>query len=118
MVCQPRKSTSIKRRGIGTRGGWMKKLDMQSSLVRKEGWVDEKLRHAIISSHEGGASCAKATTRQFGEGWVIRAKATTRQFGEEKNIGIEDYVGRQQGANEVKDSSDSSCIYIGEGEIV
>ncbi len=39
--------------------------------------MDEKLRHAIISSHEGGASCAKATTRQFGE---------------EKNIGIEDYV--------------------------
>jgi hypothetical protein len=34
----------------------------------------KKIRHAIISSQEGGASRAKPTT--------------TRQFGEEKNIGI------------------------------
>jgi hypothetical protein len=35
--------------------------------------VDEKIRHAMVSSQEGGAS---------------RAQPTTRQFGEEKNVGI------------------------------
>ncbi len=34
--------------------------------------MDEKIRHAMISSKEGGVS---------------RAKAKARQFGEEKNIG-------------------------------
>ncbi len=29
--------------------------------------MDEKIRHAIISSQEGGVSRAKATSRQFGE---------------------------------------------------